>query len=200
MGYSPRFAQALQDAANLHATQCRKGTDTPYIAHLLAVTAIAIEHGATEDEAIAALLHDAVEDQGGKETLRLIRDRYGDNVANIVDGCSDADETPKPPWRQRKDAYVAHLGQASPSVRLVAAADKLHNARDVLASYRELGENLWPRFSGGRAGTLWFYRAVTDALRGAARPEETHLIALIAELDAAVSTLEREASVGRPEA
>src|SRR5687767_6440995 len=150
MRRSKRFEDALQFAAKLHAGQTRKGSDTPYIAHLLAVTAIALEHGATEDEAIAALLHDAVEDQGGRRTLRRIRKRYGREVARIVKGCSDAEEAPKPPWIERKTAYIDHLRTAAPSIRLVAAADKMHNARSVLADYRVLGEELWSRFTAGR--------------------------------------------------
>jgi (p)ppGpp synthase/HD superfamily hydrolase len=188
-----RFEDALQYAARLHATQTRKGSETPYIAHLLAVTAIALEHGGDEDEAIAALLHDAAEDQGGRQTLDAIRSRYGDRVAGIVEECTDSFETPKRPWIERKTDYIAHLRQASPSVRLVAAADKLHNARTVLNDYRGVGDELWERFSADREQTLWFYREVTSALQAAARPEEKDLNALIGELDEVVATLEREA-------
>jgi (p)ppGpp synthase/HD superfamily hydrolase len=196
MRRSKRFEDALRFAAKLHAKQTRKGSDTPYIAHLLAVTAFVLEHGGTEDEAIAALLHDAVEDQGGKRTLRRIRKRYGRRVARIVKGCSDTDTDTdtqeKPPWIERKTAYIDHLRTASPSVRLVAAADKLHNARSVLTDYRALGDELWSRFSVGRDGSLWFYRQVTAALQAAAQPGEDRLNALVAELDEVVTTLERE--------
>jgi (p)ppGpp synthase/HD superfamily hydrolase len=192
MRRSKRFQDALQCAAKLHAKQTRKGTDTPYIAHLLAVTAIVLEHGGTEDEAIAALLHDAVEDQGGKRTLRRIRKRYGRRVAEIVKGCSDTDAPEKPPWIERKTAYIDHLRTASPSIRLVSGADKLHNARSVLADYRAIGEDIWSRFSVGRDGSLWFYRQVTAALQAAAQPDEDRLNALVAELDEVVTTLERE--------
>jgi GTP pyrophosphokinase len=191
---SQRFEDALQFAARLHATQKRKGSDTPYIAHLLAVTAIALEYGATEDEAIAALLHDAVEDQGGVPRLAEIRSRFGDAVAAIVQGLTDTDELNKPSWRPRKERYIAHLRQAPYSVRFIAAADKLHNARSVLTDYRAIGEELWPRFTGGREGTLWFYPAVLAALQSAARPKEDRLNALIAELEAAVASLERAAT------
>jgi (p)ppGpp synthase/HD superfamily hydrolase len=187
-----RFEDALQYAARLHATQERKGSETPYIAHLLAVTAIVLEHGGDEDEAIAALLHDAAEDQGGRQTLDATRSRYGDRVARIVEECTDSFETPKRPWIERKTDYIAHLRQASPSVRLVAAADKLHNARTVLNDYRVAGDGLWQRFSADKEQTLWFYRTVTDALKEAAHPEEMQLNALLAELDKTVSTLERE--------
>ena len=185
---SPDFDEALVFASRLHAGQLRKGSPTPYVAHLLAVTAIVLEHGGTEAEAIAALLHDAVEDQGGAATRAKIRRRFGEAVAAIVDVCTDAETEPKPPWRERKEAYVAHLVHASPSVRLVAAADKLHNARSILADYQRLGEHgeeIWSRFRVGRADTLWFYRAVVDALRTA---EPTPVVE---ELTRAVDALER---------
>ena len=162
MAVSPRFVEALSFATFLHKDQVRKGTPIPYVAHLLAVCSIAFEHGATEDEAIAALLHDAVEDQGGAPVLEEIRKRFGDQVAMIVAGCTDADTVPKPPWEQRKRAYVEHLLTAPDAVRLVSCADKLHNARSILADYRVYGEDVWARFKGGRAGTLWYYRALAD--------------------------------------
>lgn len=179
-----RFEEALVLAAQFHARQLRKGTTIPYISHLLAVTSLVLEHGGNEDEAIAALLHDAVEDQGGADAREKIRRLFGENVAAIVDGCSDTDQMPKPPWRERKERYIAHLRTASPSVRLVSAADKLHNVRSVLADYRNLGEALWSRFNGGKAGTLWYYRAVTDALR------EVGPSPLIDELDHTLAELE----------
>ena len=143
----------------LHASQKRKGTPIPYVAHLLGVASIAIEYGASEDEAIAALLHDAVEDQGGPATREVVRRRFGEQVIAIVDGCTDADTQPKPEWRPRKEAYIDHLPGASHSVHLVSAADKLHNVRSILRDYRVIGEELWGRFKGGRDGTLWYYRA-----------------------------------------
>ena len=194
---SLRFDDALVFAADLHREQRRKGSDTPYIAHLLAVTALALEHGAIEDEAIAALLHDAVEDQGGAQMLDKIRARYGDVVADIVAGCTDTDQEHKPSWRPRKVRYLAHIRKAPANVRLVSAADKLHNTRSVLADYRALGEDLWPRFTGGREGTLWFYRAMVEALRQGRQPGEERLDALIAELDRAVSELEQLARSGK---
>lgn len=151
-----RFSEALTLACELHRAQSRKGTQIPYVAHVLGVTALALEHGADEDEAIAAVLHDAVEDQGGAPTAAVIRARFGDCVADIVLACSDTDVVPKPPWRARKEAYIAHVAHASPSVRLVSACDKLHNARAILSDYRELKEGLWARFSGEgreRSGT-----------------------------------------------
>lgn len=183
-----RFRDALTYACELHADQKRKGTDIPYVAHLLAVASLALEHGASEDEAIAALLHDAVEDQGGRATGDEIRRRYGDAVADIVQACSDTDVQPKPPWRERKEAYVAHLEHAPRAVRLVSACDKLHNARAILADYRIHGDALWSRFSGGRDGTLWYYRALAAGfLRLLPGP-------LADEIDRVVSDLERLAA------
>ena len=183
-----RFEDALIHAAQLHARQLRKGTPVPYVSHLLGVASIALEHGADEDEAIAALLHDAVEDQGGAPTLAEIRRRFGERVAAIVEGCTDADTTPKPPWRERKESYVAHLADASSSVRLVSASDKLHNARSILTDYRKLGEELWTRFKGGKPGTLWYYRALVEAFRAHGSTP------LVEELAHAVAELERLAS------
>src|SRR5215210_4052097 len=165
MPYGEKFENALEYASRLHRDQYRKGTSIPYITHLLAVASIVGENGGTEDEVVAALLHDAPEDQGGEARLRDIRDQFGDGVAEIVDGCTDTYETPKPPWRERKERYLAHLAGASESVRLVSSADKLHNARTVLSDYRLLGEDLWKRFNGGRDGTLWYYRAIVGSLR-----------------------------------
>lgn len=186
---TPRFDDALLFAARVHRKQVRKGTPVPYIAHLLAVTAIVLENGGTEEEAIAALLHDAVEDQGGARMREEIRSRFGDGVVAIVDGCTDAEVVPKPPWRERKEAYVAHLASASPSVLLVSSSDKLHNARAVLSDYRRLGEELWSRFTGGREGTLWYYRALVEAYRSAGFG--ARIAGLVEELDRTVSELER---------
>lgn len=188
MALTARFEEALVFATQLHAVQTRKGTDIPYISHLLAVTAIVLENGGNEDEAIAALLHDAIEDQGGAATREEIRRRFGNAVVAIVDGCTDAEVIPKPPWRGRKEAYIAHIRSAPPSVRLVSAADKLHNARTVLADYRVLGDALWQRFNGGKEGTLWYYRAVTNALKDAGTNP------LVEELERVVSEIERLAT------
>jgi GTP pyrophosphokinase len=186
---SKRFDEALIYAADLHREQKRKATEVPYVAHLLAVASLALEHGASEDEAIAALLHDAIEDQGGAATREEIRRRFGDAVTAIVDGCTDAEVVPKPPWRARKEAYVAHVRSAPPSVRLVSSADKLHNARSILADYRLLGDDVWKRFAGGRDGTLWYYRALVDAYRaGGGTP-------ILDELERVVGELEKLASL-----
>ncbi len=161
---SDRFEQALVYAARLHGNQVRKGSGIPYVSHLMAVSGLTLEYGGGEDEAIAALLHDAVEDQGGEATRSEILLRFGPHITSIVDGCTDADEDPKPPWRQRKEAYIARVRTAPRSVRLVSACDKLHNARSLVKEYRAQGESLWTRFNGGREGTLWYYSAVRDAL------------------------------------
>jgi GTP pyrophosphokinase len=184
--FSPRFDQALVYAHQLHARQTRKGTTIPYIGHLLAVAAIVIENGGTEDEVIAALLHDAVEDQGGAATRETIRQRFGDAVTAIVDGLTDTDQTPKPPWRARKEAYIAHLSEASSAVLLVALADKIHNAGSILRDLRAEGESVWSRFTGGKDGSLWYYRALVEAFR-----ERGQFINMVNELDRVVSELEQ---------
>jgi GTP pyrophosphokinase len=185
---SARFEEALILATRLHAGQFRKGTAIPYIAHLLGVAGIVLELGASEDEAIAALLHDAAEDRGGKAVLEDIRARFGDAVAEIVAGCTDAWTEPKPEWRPRKEAYIADLPRASASVLLVSAADKLHNARSILRDYRALGEAVWERFTGGREGTLWYYRSLVEIFRA------TGPSALAEELERVISELEWLAS------
>jgi len=179
-----RFEDALAFTARLHATQTRKGTDIPYIAHLLAVSSLVITHGGDEDEAIAGLLHDAVEDQGGQPTLNMIRVRFGERVAAIIEGCTDTDVQPKPPWRERKERYLHHLKTASPSVKLVAAADKLDNVRAIVADYRTHGAPLWNRFNASKEDQQWFYRGCVTSLEGGPQ-------SLIRELDGVVQQLER---------
>ncbi len=183
--FTSRFEDALVYAAQLHATQVRKQTDIPYISHLLAVTSLVIENGGGEDEAIAALLHDAVEDQGGAQTRAEIARRFGERVAEMVSQLSDTDATPKPPWRARKEAYLAHLPHAPEAVRLISAADKLHNARTILADYRQNGEPIWRRFRGGKDGTLWYYRSLVEIFTGCGPSP------LAAELARTVTELER---------
>lgn len=186
---SNRFEEALVLATQLHAGQKRKGKAVPYIAHLLGVAGLVLEHGGDEDEAIAALLHDAIEDQGHKITLNEIRHRFGDAVATIVESCSDTTTSPKPPWRQRKEAYIAHLKEASASERLVSAADKLHNARSILADHRTLGEALWDRFNAGKAGTLWYYRALAETFRVLGpTPLAEELARVVAEIERLAAT------------
>jgi len=161
----PRFERALVFATRKHAGQERKGTSVPYVSHLLGVAGLVLEAGGDEDLAIAALLHDVAEDCGGVPMLNQVRRRFGKRVAHIVEGCSDAFTTPKPPWRERKEPYIRHLRTADADTRLVSAADKLHNARSIVADYRELGEQIWERFQGKRDGTLWYYRALLDKFK-----------------------------------
>lgn len=160
-----RFERALVYAARLHAHQRRKGTHIPYTAHLLGVTALVLEDGGDEDEAIAALLHDAAEDQGGRRTLEKIAEKFGDRVAHIVAGCTDAFGEPKPAWKRRKEEYIAHMKTAPEEVLRVSLADKIYNAQSVLISYRQMGEKTWDRFNGGKEGTLWYYRALLVVFR-----------------------------------
>jgi (p)ppGpp synthase/HD superfamily hydrolase len=186
MAFTHRFEDALALAHQLHVDQTRKGTTIPYVGHLLAVASIVIENHGSEDEAIAALLHDAVEDQGGVTIRMEISRRFGENVAAIVDGLSDTDQTPKPPWRARKEEYIAHLGEASPSVLLVSLADKIHNAGSIMRDLRNEGDSVWSRFTGGKVGSLWYYRALVEAFR--AREQFT---AMVDEFDRMVSEIER---------
>jgi len=185
----PRFEQALVYAHTVHAPQRRKGSDTPYVAHLLAVAALVIEDGAAagelrEDEVIAALLHDAPEDQGGAARLADIRGRFGDRVADIVAACSDTFETPKPPWRERKQAYIDHLAETSDAgVLRVSLADKVHNARAVLTDYRELGDELWSRFNRDADTPWYYYRLVEIFSERAPGPLADELARTVVELE-----------------
>ncbi|HNU85342.1 MAG: HD domain-containing protein [Pseudomonadota bacterium] len=185
MSLSARFDEALAYAHEAHRDQLRKGTRIPYISHLMAVAAIVLENGGDEDAAIAALLHDVIEDGGGDAARREIRRRFGQRVVGIVDECTDAEVIPKPPWRGRKEDYIARLRHASPQARLVTSADKLHNARTILADYRVVGEALWERFNAGRDEVLWYYRSLAAALKeGGATP-------LVEELERVVNELTR---------
>jgi (p)ppGpp synthase/HD superfamily hydrolase len=158
----PRFPRAFQFAAEKHAGQTRKASTIPYIAHLMGVASLVLEFGGDEDCAIAALLHDVVEDCGGMPMLKEVRRRFGARVAEIVDGCTDSYTDPKPPWRERKENYLRHLRNADSATRLVSAADKLNNVRSILSDRRQVGEAIWQRFNGGREGTLWYYRALLN--------------------------------------
>jgi (p)ppGpp synthase/HD superfamily hydrolase len=186
MKLSDQFEKALIYATRAHGNQTRKKTGIPYIAHILGVTAIALEYGANETEAIGALLHDTVEDCGGAERLHDIRERFGYDVARIVDGCTDTDQTPKPPWLDRKRAYLEHLKDSDSSTRLVSASDKLHNTRAILAALRIDGLEVFERFSGKKDGTLWYHRALVTAFRQPGDHAD-----LIDELDRVVSEIEK---------
>ena len=156
-----RLSDAAAVAFCIHAGQLRKGTATPYVSHLLAVAAIVLEHDGNEEQACAALLHDALED-GGAAWEEVILERFGPVVAGIVRACTDADTLPKPPWRARKEAYLAHLEAEGPDALLVSAADKLHNARAIVSDLRTHGAGMFGRFNAGQEGTLWYYGALAE--------------------------------------
>ena len=184
MPLTPRFENAFQYAAIAHAGQVRKGTPIPYLSHLMAVASLVLEHGGDEDEAIAALLHDTVEDAGGQTRLADVRSRFGDRVAAIVEGCTDTDVTPKPPWRQRKEAYIAHLRHASASTLLVSCCDKLHNARSIVSDLHVHGAATWNKFNGGRDGTLWYYATLLAEYQSSSVPRP-----LVEELSRTVAAM-----------
>jgi (p)ppGpp synthase/HD superfamily hydrolase len=158
----PRLQKAFGYAARHHAGQTRKRSAIPYLSHLMAVTALVLEGGGDEDLAIAALLHDVVEDCGGMPRLREVRKLFGKRVASIVEGCTDSFSDPKLPWLARKNEYLQRLKHEDADTQLVSASDKLHNVRTVTADYRHDGESIWARFSGGREGTLWYYHALNE--------------------------------------
>ena len=193
---SPKFEEAFRLAFDLHQTkgkQGRKGKDTPYVSHLMAVSSLVLEYGGSEEEAIAALLHDAVEDQGGSDTLRLIEQRFGPQVAKIVGDCSDCDGEPKPPWLERKAKYIAHIPHVDPSSRIVSLADKIHNAGTILRDVREHGVKTFERFNGKRDGTLWYYDSLARIFL-AQRPDE-----MAKELNRIVDDLYMAAEIERPQ-
>jgi len=187
-----RFQRAFALASEVHATQVRKGTATPYLAHLMSVAALVLEYGGDEDAAIGGLLHDAVEDApDGAAELARIRREFGDRVAGIVLGCSDAVAVPgmpKPPWRERKQRYVERVAaEADQDVLLVSACDKLHNSRTIVADLRELGPALWDRFGQhDPAAHLWYYRSLAACYAGRVpsglSAELTRVVAEMAEL------------------
>lgn len=179
------FQAALVYASQLHQHQLRKASTVPYISHLLSVSALVLEDGGSENEAIAALLHDAVEDQGGEATADDILQCFGEEVWAIVLGCTGPLELKDQPWRERKQAYLAKIAQASDAVRRVSMADKLHNARSILRDFRREGNAVWERFGGKREGTLWFYRSFLELQE--ARSQGL----LLQELTVAVAMLER---------
>lgn len=192
MRVSSKLPEAFDYAVERHRTQRRKGTEIPYISHLMQVSGLVLEAGGDEQQAIAGLLHDAIEDAppGEADQVRAeIRKRFGNRVLSIVEGCTDADEQPKPAWKQRKMEYLEHLPGAQDDVLLVSAADKLHNARSILTDLQEHGEALWDRFRGGREGSLWYYRSLVEAYREAGANER-----LLEEFESAVNDIEELAS------
>ena len=190
-----RFARALAFAQTVHNEDLRKGGEIPYLAHLLAVTALVLEDGGNEDEAIAALLHDCAEDHGGVPMLERIESDFGKTVREIVEACSDSlvdeDET-KAPWRERKERYIAHLAAEDPQAGAlrVSNADKLHNARAIMADYELVGDALWERFSTrSAADQLWYYAALRDVFMAKREGSSlaTQLDRVVAGLEAALA-------------
>ena len=186
---SVKFREALSYAANVHDGQVKKGTSIPYVSHLLGVCALVLEDGGTEEEAIAALLHDTLEDQPETVTREDLRARFGERVAKIVEGCTDVSPDyrggPKPPWRERKTRYLEHLRREASAFVRVALADKLHNARAILADHRQLGDELWSRFNAGKEDQLWYFRELVGAFREARAPSR-----MLQEFERVVTELE----------
>ena len=183
----PLFDAAFLYAADKHREQPKKGTGVPYIAHLMGVCSLVLEAGGDEELAIAALLHDVVEDCGGRPTLREVTLRFGQRVAHVVDGCTDSYVQPKPAWKRRKLRYLRHLRTADADTRLVSTADKLYNARSIVTDYKDCGESVWDRFQGGRDGTLWYYGALAEEL---SRAKSNRLVPQLLQV---VSELNRQA-------
>ena len=165
MNLSPLFYRAINHVTDLHNGQVRKGSDTPYVSHLFGVASIVLDFGGDEEQAIAALFHDAIEDQGNKITLDEIEETYGARVRKIVSECTEVEGqegVAKPPWKDRKDAYIAAMTKKSEDTLLVACADKLHNLLSMAEDYKALGEELWSKFKGGKDGTFWFNEKLSD--------------------------------------
>jgi len=164
---SQRLADAFAYAEQIHRGQTRKKTRSPALSHLMAVASLVLENGGDEEEAIAALLHDGPEDCRGQETLQEIEQRFGERVGQIVLGCTDSMATPKPPWQERKSAYIDHLPSADESTLLVSLADKVHNVRSLVIEYRQIGEALWDRFTASREQSLWYYESLLTVFQNA---------------------------------
>jgi hypothetical protein len=193
MTYSPRFDEALAWASELHRDQTRKGKDVPYINHLIAVASLVGSNGGDEDQVIGALLHDAIEDCIGDvpDIQEQIREKFGERVLEVVEGCTDAYQEPKPPWPERKQSYLDHLRELpddSP-VLLVSLSDKVHNARSILRDLREHGDELWDRFKGKHAGTLWYYNTLAGIF------EQKQPVYLAVELRRVVEAMKVEGDV-----
>ncbi len=184
--FSRRFDDAFIYAHDVHGTQTRKGSGVPYIGHLMGVASIVIDDGGTEDEAIAALLHDAPEDRGGRPRLDDIRARFGDTVATIVEDCTDSWTTPKAPWAERKKKYAEHARTLGPSSLRVSAADKVHNGYAILRDLRNVGDKVWERFNASADDILAYYQSLVRSYREAGGGR------LVDELDRIVRAIERE--------
>ena len=183
---STKFRKALSYAFDLHADQIKKASGVPYVGHLLSVAGTVLEHAGTETQAIAALLHDAAEDQGGRKTLNKIERKFGREVADIVEDCTDSWETPKPPWLNRKSAYIEHARHLSPPSLRVSAADKVHNSYAILRDLRNQGEKVWERFSAKPDDMISYYESLVRAFREAGGGR------LVDELERIVRGIQRE--------
>src|SRR3981081_1427500 len=190
----PRLQRAFSYAAEKHAGQTRKQTAVPYLSHLMAVASLVLEAGGDEDMAMAALLHDVVEDCGGMPRLREVRKQFGSRGGKIVEGCTDSFVEPKPEWLERKKNYLREVKHADVETRLVSATDKLHNVRTILTDYRQQGESIWTRFSGERDGSLWYDRALSDEYQQRSPNRITRELEIaVAELEQVVSKESRSA-------
>ena len=179
----PKFDEAVRYARELHHDQVRKGTQIPYLSHLLGAAALVLDQGGDEDEVIAALLHDALEDQPERTSYTEIAGRFGEKTARIVLACSDAVEHPKPPWRARKERYLAHLRDQPEDVLRVSLADKLHNARSIVADWRVIGDDVWSKFSAARHEQVWYYSSLLEVFeRRAPSPLVTELAVAVQQL------------------
>jgi (p)ppGpp synthase/HD superfamily hydrolase len=183
---STRFAEAFSYSLEVHRGQRRRVTGTPYIGHVLGVCSLVLDDGGDEDQAIGALLHDAGENAGGRPRIEDIRNRFGERVARIVEECSDTLERPEPPWRERKEAYVAAAEHHTLDALHVSLGDKLYNVRSLVRDYRVLGESVWDHLAGDRGDILWYYRSLLDVFRRRL-PESS----MVAELEAALAEFER---------
>jgi (p)ppGpp synthase/HD superfamily hydrolase len=183
-----RLVEAFQYAAELHKDQLRKGTSIPYISHLMAVAGIVLEHGGDEDQVIAALLHDAIEDHPENDlTRKEIQEGFGDRVLALVEDCTDSNTNPKPPWRKRKEDYLKRLLKAPREAKLISLADKVHNARAIVSDFLQIGDEIWKRFKGSKDGTLWYYRSLAEIFT------QEHPGPLAEELERVVGEMERMA-------
>ena len=187
--YDPRLDDALAFVAERFRFKARKATRVPYLSHLLAVTAMVMEHGGTADQMVAAALHDYLEDVVGASVTE-IEERFGPNVARLVDALSDSKDAsrPKAPWRIRKTTHLSQLRTAGTDVKLIAACDKLHNARSVIVDQKRVGDEAFTRFSAPKDDTLWFYRESLGALR------EGYDHEVLEELAAAIDEMHRLAN------
>ena len=191
---SPRLAEAFAYAERIHRGQTRRKSLAPALSHLMAVASLVMENGGDEEEAMGALLHDGPEDCAGRQTLTEIQQLFGDRVASIVAGCTDSMETPKPPWKERKSDYIAHLARADESTLLVSLADKVHNVRSLVVEYRAVGEELWQRFSATRDESLWYYASLLKVFE---ETDSGRCVVLTRELALALGELRRLIAANR---